>query len=95
MLGRTVVSVNGKEKKAILEDGTVLEFNKLLAATGGIVRAPPIKGTSLRGVQTLRNEVDFGRLREEVKSVNKIVVVGASFIGMELAANIKSNNPIT
>ena len=30
MLGRTVVSVCGKEKKAVLEDGTILEFDKFL-----------------------------------------------------------------
>lgn len=61
----------------------------MLIATGGSPRVPPIPGVNLNGVYTLRNISDAEAIRDKSKEAKKIVIVGASFIGMETAAAIK------
>jgi len=66
-----------------------IKFDKLLIATGGRPKVPPVSGTGLKNVMTLRNFKDMQDIKEAALKAKKIVIVGASFIGMEVAANIK------
>ncbi|CAK75778.1 unnamed protein product (macronuclear) [Paramecium tetraurelia] len=72
--------VVGKEK---------IHYDKLLLATGGTARRPQLDGVNLGNVHTLRQFNDLESIRDKAKTAKNIVVVGASFIGMETASAIK------
>ncbi len=92
-LGRTVVGMYAEKKQLILDNNTLLKYDKMLAATGGAVRVPPVKGVNLNGVYTVRNAIDFGETKRACEKAKSLVVIGASFIGMETAASLKKARP--
>jgi NADPH-dependent 2,4-dienoyl-CoA reductase/sulfur reductase-like enzyme len=51
---------------------------------------PQLPGINLKNVFTLREYTDLEKLREKAKDSSKLVVIGASFIGLEAAASLKS-----
>jgi NADPH-dependent 2,4-dienoyl-CoA reductase/sulfur reductase-like enzyme/rhodanese-related sulfurtransferase len=64
-------------------------YDKLILAPGADPLRPPIPGIDLPGVFTLRNLQDVDRIRGRVdQGIGKAVVVGAGFIGLELAENL-------
>ena len=93
VLGKTVVGLNAEKKHVILDNNTLVKYDKLLAATGGVVRVPPIRGVALNGVYTVRNAIDFGQTKAATETAKNVVVIGASFIGMETAASLKKGKP--
>jgi len=77
-----------------LDDGTEygLPYDKLILSPGAAPFVPPIEGTNAKGVYTLRNIADMDQIRAAVdaaaKSAQKAVVVGAGFIGLEMAEQL-------
>lgn len=65
-------------------------YRHLLLATGAIPRALEIPGVDLDGVYTLRTYLDAERLRGVRSSAERVVLVGSGFIGMEVAASLRS-----
>ena len=64
-------------------------YDKLILAPGAAPLRPPIPGIDLPGVFTLRNLQDVDRIKERVdQGIGTAVVVGAGFIGLELAENL-------
>jgi NADPH-dependent 2,4-dienoyl-CoA reductase/sulfur reductase-like enzyme/rhodanese-related sulfurtransferase len=64
-------------------------YDKLILAPGAAPLRPPIPGIDLPGVFTLRNLQDVDRIKERVEQgIRQAVVVGAGFIGLELAENL-------
>ncbi|WAL67055.1 FAD-dependent oxidoreductase [Amycolatopsis cynarae] len=61
-------------------------FDKLLLATGSRPRMLPVPGADLTGVHTLRTLDDALTLRSEFARVNQVVIIGAGWIGTEVAA---------
>lgn len=92
-LGLTVVGMNSEKKHVILDNNTLVKYDKLLAATGGAVRVPPVRGVALNGVYTVRNSIDFGQTKAALEHAKEVVVIGASFIGMESASSLKKGKP--
>jgi len=80
-IDRNLIEVEGESEK--------IKYDKLLIATGARPKVPPVSGTGLNNVLTLRSYKDMEQIKEAAKKAKKIVIVGASFIGMEVAANIK------
>lgn len=72
-----------------IEGGNALKYDKLLIATGGRARLPPIKGINLKNIFTVRNYEDSVAIREASRDIKNVVVIGASFIGIEAAVSIK------
>jgi 3-phenylpropionate/trans-cinnamate dioxygenase ferredoxin reductase subunit len=68
------------------EDGRNFAYNKLVLALGSRARRLPVPGEDLPGVHYLRGIDDVNGLRESVTAGNKIVIVGAGYIGLEVAA---------
>lgn len=63
-------------------------YDKLILAPGAAPLRPPIPGTDLPGIHTLRNLQDADRIKQAVdQGVKQAVVVGAGFIGLELVEN--------
>jgi NADPH-dependent 2,4-dienoyl-CoA reductase/sulfur reductase-like enzyme len=65
-----------------------LGYEKLLLATGSWPRRLEVPGSDLDGVFTLRTFDDSKTIREAAKGVERAVVVGAGFIGMEVTASL-------
>ncbi|HLE82201.1 MAG TPA: FAD-dependent oxidoreductase [Dehalococcoidia bacterium] len=76
------------KKKVTLADGANLEFDKLLLATGARPRKLRVPGAELPGVHYLRTLSDCEALTDEARRGRRAVVIGAGFIGMEVAASL-------
>ncbi|RFC75252.1 FAD-dependent oxidoreductase [Streptomyces sp. AcE210] len=89
-LGQTVVAVDPAVKNVRLGDGTVVHYDKLLLVTGAEPRRMDIPGTDLAGVHHLRRLAHAERLRGVLASLGRdnghIVIAGAGWIGLEVAA---------
>jgi len=70
-------------------DGTAERYDGLILATGAKARRLDIPGAELGSVQTLRSLADARRLVAAAKGAQRAVVIGASFIGMEVASSLK------
>ena len=72
------------------EDTYEESYDKLLISTGASPVRPPLPGIDLPGIFTLRNVTDTDRIKEYINSHSprKAVVVGAGFIGLEMAENL-------
>lgn len=88
------VDVEAKKVTAInlkTQEETVYDYDKLVISVGASPVKPPIDGCDLENVFYMRTPEDAIRLREVVDSgnVKKAVVVGAGYIGLEIAENLK------
>lgn len=68
---------------------TALDYDKVLVASGGRPRELFVPGARLKGVFTLRTPEDAAGIAEFTKTHKKVVIVGGSFIGMEIASTLK------
>lgn len=86
-LGAPVASVDPAAHTVRFADGSVQGYGALLLAPGATPRALPIDGAGLDGVSTFRTLDDSRRLRDQLASGGKnVVLIGSGWIGMELAA---------
>lgn len=87
-LGSGAVSCDLRERTVTLGDGTVLPFAGLVIATGIRPRQLPIPGPSA-GRHLLRGADDAAQLRDRLKPGVRLVIMGAGFIGCEVAATAR------
>ncbi|XP_067911402.1 apoptosis-inducing factor 3 isoform X4 [Heterodontus francisci] len=80
-----VLSVDVKSKVVHFKDGLKMEYNKLLIATGSRPKLLQCQGADLENVYQLRTPEDANCIAKLANNRNA-VIVGASFIGMEVAA---------
>jgi len=85
MKGTEVVRVDRENKYVFFSNGNNLKYSKLLLATGGEPRKLGVPGEDLAGVTTLRNITQANMIQKEALKKH-VVVIGTSFIGMEVAA---------
>lgn len=71
------------------ESGETLHGSRILLATGARARTLPIQGLGMKGILTLRTVEDSEKIREEAPGASQVALVGAGFVGMELAATLK------
>lgn len=88
-LGSRLVALRASAHEVELDTGACLPFDKLLIATGGEPRRVPVPGADLPGVHYLRTLDDSSRIGDELRRRPHIVVVGAGFIGAEVAASAR------
>jgi 3-phenylpropionate/trans-cinnamate dioxygenase ferredoxin reductase subunit len=72
-----------------LSDGDVIGYDKALLATGTAPRKVTVPGNELGGVHYLRSIADVDRIRAELATAKRVVVVGAGYIGLEVAATCR------
>jgi 3-phenylpropionate/trans-cinnamate dioxygenase ferredoxin reductase subunit len=72
-----------------LPDGTIAPYDKLLLATGSASRRPPIPGSDADGVRYLRTYDDAEALNSVLTEGSSLAVVGAGWIGLEVAAGAR------
>ena len=85
-LKTSVQKIDLAGKKLVAQSGDEFGFQKLVLATGARVRKLTVPGADRGHVLYLRSLADSARLRDALKNAKKVVVVGASFIGMEVAS---------
>ncbi|WP_313613788.1 FAD-dependent oxidoreductase [Agrobacterium sp.] len=85
-LGQPASALNIGERQLTLRDGQTLSYDKLLIATGVSPVVPPIPGHQLGGIHVLRNFEDAERLQQDLQNRKSLVILGAGFIGCEVAA---------
>ncbi|MCY0898089.1 MAG: FAD-dependent oxidoreductase [Firmicutes bacterium] len=89
-LGTTVSSVDVARKRVVTTDGRQWHYWKLLLATGSEARRlDTIKGAHLGNVYYLRTLQDARQLKRAIQDVERVVVIGAGFIGAEVAASLR------
>jgi NTE family protein len=76
-------------RRVLLEGGEARTFDKLLIASGATPRRLEVPGADLQGVHALRTIDNSTAIREAASGARHAVVVGAGFIGMEVAASLK------
>jgi 3-phenylpropionate/trans-cinnamate dioxygenase ferredoxin reductase component len=81
-----VASIDRVDKLLTLEDGAKFAYGELIIATGGQPRVLPLPGAELDGIHTVRTVVDVDKLRPGFLAEKKLVIVGAGYIGLEVAA---------
>lgn len=89
-LGTRATDLDPAGKTITLEGGERLAYDRLLLATGGRVRRLEVPGADLDGVFTLRTIDDALAIRERLSPGAPLVVIGAGFIGAEVAASAKT-----
>src|SRR5690606_8801958 len=91
-----VDSIDREERRVRLASGDVIEYDRLLLATGATPRTLPVPGADRDHVLTLRSLDDCRRIIDRAGQAGSVVVIGASFIGMEAAASIRARGlPVT
>ncbi len=85
----SVTAIDPKNKQVSLSDGRSVKYGALLLATGAEPVRLKIPGHDLPHVCYLRTLADSRRIIERAKHANRAVVIGASFIGLEVAASLR------
>ena len=91
-LDTRVSGIDTTQRKLHLADGSCLAYGALLLATGAEPVRLSIPGAELAHVHYLRTQADGESLANAAKNAKRAVVIGASFIGLEVAASLRARN---
>jgi 3-phenylpropionate/trans-cinnamate dioxygenase ferredoxin reductase component len=89
-LGTAVAAIDRSAHHVVLADDSTLRYDKLLLATGSRSRRPPIPGSDAAGVHFLRTIDDAVELNSTLREGSSLAIVGAGWIGLEVAASARS-----
>jgi NADPH-dependent 2,4-dienoyl-CoA reductase/sulfur reductase-like enzyme/nitrite reductase/ring-hydroxylating ferredoxin subunit len=88
-LGRRVVALESAAKRLTFDDGTTRSFGAIILATGAEAVGLTIPGENGPPVHYLRTLADSRRIIKAAETAHQAVVLGASFIGLEVAASLR------
>ena len=91
-LKRTVSAIDLDKREVAIADGTRVPYDRLLLATGAEPVRLPLPGMDLPHVHTLRTLADSRAIIRQSANARVAVVMGASFIGLEVAASLRARN---
>ena len=89
LTGRTVEALDLDARRARLDGAEYLPFTAVVLATGAETRRLDIPGGDLDGVHYLREVADAVRLRDAIRGAGRVAVIGAGWIGSEVAASAR------
>ncbi len=92
VLGTAAVTVDLKQRRVSLSDGSEIDYCSLVFATGARARAFPLPGSDLRSVLSLRKIEDVRGLRPALDKAGRVAVIGGGYIGLEVAAGMRTEN---
>jgi NADPH-dependent 2,4-dienoyl-CoA reductase/sulfur reductase-like enzyme/nitrite reductase/ring-hydroxylating ferredoxin subunit len=90
VLNSRATSLDTKQKKISTEDAKTYEYGALLLATGADPVKLPLEGGTPSQILYLRSFADSKAIVAKATSAKQVVVVGASFIGLEVAASLRA-----
>lgn len=85
-LGAAVTRIDPAAAHVVDSAGNVYPYEKLIIATGARVRRLDCAGADLPGIHYLRNIQDVSAMQSKMCAGNKLVIIGAGYIGLEVAA---------
>lgn len=91
-LGVQVQRINREEKIIVIGDGTAVQYNKLVIASGARPIIPPIPGIkTAKNLFPIRSAADITNIRKALakSETKKVVIIGGGYIGLETAASLK------
>ncbi|HEX4635975.1 MAG TPA: FAD-dependent oxidoreductase, partial [Rhizomicrobium sp.] len=89
-LGARISSVNPRDREVVLADGGTISYDRLLLATGAEPLRLDIPGAAASDILTLRSLADCRRIIARGQTAGSVLVIGASFIGLEVAASLRA-----
>ena len=92
LINASVTSIDTDNKKLKLENGSTVEYDKLVIATGSQTNKFGWPGQDLKGVQGLYSKQDLELLEENTRNVRHAVIVGGGLIGIELGEMLHARN---
>jgi NADPH-dependent 2,4-dienoyl-CoA reductase/sulfur reductase-like enzyme/nitrite reductase/ring-hydroxylating ferredoxin subunit len=84
-----VTMLDAAHKTIRCADGNVLTYDVALIATGAVPISPAFPGSQLQNVFVLRSKADADAILAQAERSERAVILGASFIGMEVAASLR------
>src|SRR3954470_6711583 len=81
-----IVAVDPAAHEVTTSAGETIGYGRLVWAAGGHARQLGCAGDALAGVHTVRNRADVDRMMAELPAVERVVVIGGGYIGLEAAA---------
>lgn len=89
ILGKIVEKIDTEKKQVKLDDGKIVEYDKLLLANGSRPFVPPIGGKFKDGVFALRTLKDLRHIKKYFELCEDVTVIGGGLLGLEAAWAIK------
>lgn len=86
LLGTPALSLDADARSVLLADGETVRGQRLLLATGGRPKKLGVPGETMPGIYELRTLAEAERIRDATFGPTSVVVIGAGFLGLELAA---------
>jgi 3-phenylpropionate/trans-cinnamate dioxygenase ferredoxin reductase subunit len=88
LLGRVATRLDLQARTVELDDESLVPFDDLVIATGTTPRLLPVSANT-GGIQVLRTAEDCLAIRSALRDVRRVVVVGAGFVGCEVASTLR------
>lgn len=88
LIGKSVMSLDPDSRVAKVQGGEEVRFGTALLATGAMVNILRVDGAQLEGIHYLRAFGNADSIRDDVESAERVVCVGGSYIGAEVAASL-------
>ena len=86
-LGKRATSINRELKQVSLDDGELINYRHLILATGTRARKLSVDGAEHKSIHYLRSKCDVDNIKAGLKTESKLLIVGAGYIGLEVAAS--------
>lgn len=86
VLQRKALRIERGSRRVVLDDGGAVPYRRLLLATGARANLLSVPGSDLPGVDCLRTPQHADRIAPRLRPGHRLVVIGAGFIGLEVAA---------
>lgn len=93
MLVDDVIKIDPESKSVRLKSGQVISYEKLVIGTGSLpLKAKWLKGSDFENVFTVPKDKGYlDQMHEKLKGMNKIITIGAGFIGVEISDELKKS----
>ncbi|CAG68430.1 MULTISPECIES: NAD(P)/FAD-dependent oxidoreductase [Acinetobacter] len=91
-LGQRVIQIDAQSHRILTQQNHEYHYGKLIWATGGKPRRLSCEGADLDGIHYIRNREDVDRINQELDRVQKCVVIGGGYIGLEAASALRKIN---
>lgn len=88
LLATRVEVINPNDNTVTLNNGEHLHYSKLIIATGASIRYLDVPGAELPQVHYLRDHKDTVGIKDQLNNIQKVVVIGGGYIGLEAAASM-------